>query len=306
MPHLDRLFTAFASFPAPVRGAAWMLLASLGFTVMNATIRVLSEELPAFEIVFLRNFAGLLLMLPWIARSGLSVLQTSRHQLYLWRSAVGFVAMLCWFSAIGMMPLAEATAVSFTGPIFSTIAAVLLLGEVVRVRRVSAMIVGLIGALIVLRPGFEAVGLAQILVLGNAIIGGTNAVLVKQLTRTESSSAIVTYMTLYTTPMALLPALFVWVMPSWTAIFWVTVLGLSGVFAHQALTRAFAAAETTLVITFDYVRLPLTALIAWIAFSEVPDLWTWIGGALIIGSTVYIAHREHVVARERALAQQQK
>src|SRR5262245_5646294 len=130
MPQYERLCAAFAAVPAPTRGAAWMLFASLMFTFMNATIRVLSTELPAFEIVFFRNLFGFIFMMPWLARAGASVLQTRYHWLYAWRAGVSYLAMLCWFSAVALMPLAAATAVTFTGPIFATMAAVLMLGEV--------------------------------------------------------------------------------------------------------------------------------------------------------------------------------
>ena len=137
------------------------------------------------------------------------------------------------------------------------------------------------------------------LILGNAVIGAIGAVTVKQLTRTESSSVIVTYMTLYTTPIALIPALFVWVTPSWSAMGWMLGLGLFGLTAHNAFTRAFAVADTALVMAFDYARLPFIALLGWLAFGEAPDRWTWIGSLIIIGSTIYIAQREAVLARRR-------
>jgi drug/metabolite transporter (DMT)-like permease len=300
MPAYTRLAAAFAAAPAPIRGAAWMLLAAVMFTCMNGTIRVLTEELPAAQVVFFRNLFGLMFMLPWLLRNGLSMLQSKNQWLHVGRAAIAYLSMLCWFSAVSLMPLAEATAVTFTGPIFSTIAAVLILGEVVRVRRWSAMAVGLAGTIVVLRPGFDAIGLPELLVLGNAVIGGVGTVMVKHLTRTESASAIVTFLTAYTTPLALIPALFVWVTPSWTAAAWVLVMSFVAVIAHYALTRAFAVADTSFVMAFDYARLPLVALMAWLAFGEAPDLWTWIGGAMIIGSVIYIAHREAVLARENA------
>ena len=299
MPPHARIAAAFHALPASVRAAIWMTFAALCFTGMNGTIRMVSDELPAFEIVFLRNLIGVGFMLPWVARNGANVLQTNRHRLYLFRALIAFTAMSCWFAGVTMMPLAEATAVSFTGPIFSTAAAAVLLGETVRIRRITAMAVGLVGVLVVLRPGFQAIGVAQMLILGNAVIGAIGAVTVKQLTRTESSSVIVTYMTLYTTPIALIPALFVWVTPSWSAMGWMLGLGLFGLTAHNAFTRAFAVADTALVMAFDYARLPFIALLGWLAFGEAPDRWTWIGSLIIIGSTIYIAQREAVLARRR-------
>jgi drug/metabolite transporter (DMT)-like permease len=250
-------------------------------------------------VVFFRNFAGFAFMLPWLCRTGLSALRTDHTRYYLGRSFMGFLSMLLWFTALAMMPLAEATALSFTSPLFATIFAVLLLHEVVRARRWSATVIGFLGAMIILRPGMESLGLAHWLVLASSALGGLNAILIKQLTRTENANAIVTYMTLYIIPMSLVPALFVWTMPplhTWPLI---ALLGFIATLGHQAMTRAFAATDTTIVMSFDYARLPFVAVIAWFAFGEVPDLWTWVGAAVIVGASTYIAHREAVVARTR-------
>jgi drug/metabolite transporter (DMT)-like permease len=238
-------------------------------------------------------------MLPWLVHVGFSALRTDHHRYYLGRSFLGFMSMLLWFYALAFMPLAEATALSFTSPLFATSFAVVLLHEVVRARRWTATIIGFLGAMIILRPGMSDLDLAHALVLGSSALAGVNAILVKQLTRSESANAIVTYMTLYILPMSLVPALFVWVMPplhTWPLI---VALGLLATLAHQAMTRAFVATDTSVVMSFDYGRLPFVALIAWIVYGEVPDLWTWVGAAVIVGASTYIAHREAANARAR-------
>lgn len=274
-----------------------MIGACFCFAAMNGIIRYLAAEMHSFEIVFFRNLAGFAFMVPWLLRTGFSGLRTDFHRLYLGRSFMGLLSMLAWFSALAMMPLAEATALSFTAPLFATIFAVILLGEVVRARRWTATVIGFLGAMIVLRPGFIELGTAHALVIASAALAGFNATLVKQLTRTESANAIVTYMTLYIIPMSLIPALFVWVMPPWHTVPWIVLLGLVATLGHQALTRAFAATDTSLVMSFDFGRLPFVAVIAWLAFDESPDIWTWIGAAVIVGSSVYIARRESTLMR---------
>ncbi|MBI3452344.1 MAG: DMT family transporter [Rhodospirillales bacterium] len=274
-----------------------MTAAAACFAAMNALIRQLATDLPALEIVFFRNFAGLAFMLPWLIRHGPSALRTNHHRLYLGRSAIGFASMVMWFTALTMMPLAEATALSFTAPLFATLAAAVLLHETVRLRRWTATVVGFLGAMIVLRPGFDTVGIAQILVLGSTATAGINAVMVKQLTRTEPASAIVTYMTLYIVPLSLVPALFVWVMPPLHSLPWIILLGLFATLGHQAMTRAFAATDTSVIMPFDFARLPFVAVIAWFAFGEAPDIWTWVGAAVIVAATAYIAQREAAIAR---------
>lgn len=294
----SRLLSGLTALPGPILGGLWMTLACMGFAGMNVIIRQLSLDMHPFQVVFFRNLGGLAFMLPWLAHVGFSALRTDHHRYYLGRSFLGFMSMLLWFYALALMPLAEATALSFTAPLFATIFAVILLHEVVRARRWTATIIGFLGAMIILRPGVSELGLAHAMVLGSSALAGVNAILVKQLTRSESANAIVTYMTLYILPMSLVPALFVWVMPPLHTIPLIVALGLLATIGHQAMTRAFAATDTSVVMSFDYGRLPFVALIAWFVYGEVPDLWTWIGAAVIVGASTYIAHREAARARQ--------
>ncbi len=292
-----RLLSTLRTLPGPLKGGLWMTGACLCFAGMNVIIRQLTYDMHPFEVVFFRNLAGLAFMLPWLCRAGTTGLRTDHHRYYLGRSFIGFLSMLFWFTALAMMPLAEATALSFTAPLFATIFAVVLLHEVVRARRWTATAIGFLGTMIILRPGFTDLGMAHALVIASSALAGINASLVKQLTRTESANAIVTYMTLYIVPMSLIPALFVWVTPPWHTVPWIVALGLVATLGHQAMTRAFAATDASVVMSFDFARLPFVALIAWLVFGEVPDVWTWVGAAVIVGASTYIAHREASVAR---------
>jgi drug/metabolite transporter (DMT)-like permease len=293
----DAARARFEALPGPLRGALLMTVAAAAFAGMNAIIRALSFELHPFQSAFFRVVAGLAFMLPWLAHAGISALATASHKLYASRALMGYISMLCWFSALALMPVAEATALSFTSPLFATVAAALLLGEIVRLRRWSATIVGFVGAMVVIRPGFETIEFAHLLVLASAALGGWNAITVKQLTRTDNPNVIVLYMTIYLTPMSLIPALFVWQTPSWHALGLVFVMGVLATIGHQTFTRALAACEASFVLPFDFVRLPMVAFIAYLAFGESPDIWTWIGGGIIVAATVYIARREAQLAR---------
>lgn len=296
----DDARTRFGGLSGAVKGALLMTLAAAGFAAMNVTIRAMNQELHPFQTAFLRCAAGCAFMLPWLARTGFSGLRTASHRLYFSRALVGYASMLCWFTALAALPVAEATALSFTSPLFATAAAALLLGEVVRRRRWFATIVGFCGAMVVLRPGFDAVSFAHLLVLASAALGGWNSITVKQLTRTDNPNAIILYMTLYLVPMSAIPASFVWQWPSTHAWLLACLLGLFATLAHQSFTRALAACEASYVLPFDFTRLPTVALLAYLVFGEVPDLWTWVGGAIIVGATVYIARREaQIAAAER-------
>lgn len=285
------------ALPGPLQGAILMTVAAGAFAGMNILIRALSFELHPFQISFLRVVSSLVFMMPWLAHAGLSALASASHKLYLSRAIVGYASMLCWFTSLSLLPVSEATALSFTAPLFATAAAALLLGEIVRARRWTATIIGFLGAMVVIRPGFQAVELAHVLVLASAALGGWNTITVKQLTRTEAANVIVIYMTLYLTPMSLLPALFVWQWPTLDAWLMVAALGLCGIVGHQTFTRALAACDASYVLPFDFARLPMVAIIAYFAFAEIPDPWTWVGGGIIVASTVYIARREASLAR---------
>jgi drug/metabolite transporter (DMT)-like permease len=288
---------AVTGLPAPVRGALWMCAAATAFALMVTLVRHLTDGLHPLQVVFFRTAFGLLAMLPWLLRQGFGVMRTSRLRLHLLRALIGIFAMVGWFTTLSLMPLAEATALSFTAPIFTSVLAVLLLGEVMRARRWSATMIGFLGALVIVRPGFAAIQPAALLAIATAAIWASSTVLIKVMARTESAGAITTYMVLLTTPMTLLAALFVWQNPSLEQLAIAALLGAAGSAGHTCMSRALAAADATLVAPFDYLRLPIVALIAFVAFGEVPSVWVWIGGTVIAASSIYIAHREAAPGR---------
>jgi S-adenosylmethionine uptake transporter len=282
-----------------MRGGAFMIVSALNFALMAGAIRYLADRVHPFEMAFFRNLFSLLFMAPWVLRAGLSGLRTSSVRKYGLRGLASIVAMLCWFYGLAMMPIAEATALSFTAPIFASIGAILFLGERMGVRRWSAIVVGFVGAMIILRPGLSAVSLPALVVLGGSAAVAASIIMVKILSRTEPTSLIVAYMGIYLVPMSLVPALFVWTTPTGTDWLWLIFIGAVATFGQLAITSAYAAAEATVVLPFDYTRLLFAALIGFVAFGEVPDTWTWLGAAVIAASAIYIAHREALRARAK-------
>lgn len=288
-----------ATLSAPAQGALWMAGAAVCFSGMIVLIRLATDALHPFQVAFFRNLFALLFILPWVLRSGFGALKTRRLGDYTWRAITGLIAMLSWFLALSMMPMAEAVALSFTAPLFATIGAALFLNEIVRARRWSATAIGFLGVLVIVRPGVEAVSMPALLVLLSALGAAVSMLFVKSLSRTEPSTAMVAYMGIFLTPMSLVPALFVWEWPSWPVLgFMVGVAGLATI-AHLCFTHAMHLADASAVIPLDYLRLPLVALFGWALFGERMDLWSWSGAAIIIASTLYIARREAIVARER-------
>ncbi|MFO0989679.1 MAG: DMT family transporter [Alphaproteobacteria bacterium] len=283
-----------------VAGGAWMLTACVLFAIMTGLVRQVSDSgMHPWEVAFFRNLFGLLVMAPWIARAGIAGLRTARLPLYTLRAFVGMVSMLCWFWSVALMPITEATALGFTAPFFVTILAAVILKEVVRLRRWAAVIVGFVGALVILRPGFSDLpALGAAVALGAAATQAASTIMIKTLSRTESPNAIVAYMTIYLTPMSLVPALFVWATPSWEQIGWMFLVGLFGTAAHLCYTRALKAADASAIVPVDFARLVFVAIIGMVFFSQIPSVWTWIGAAVIFASGIYVIRRETIAARE--------
>ena len=231
-------------------------------------------------------------MLPLVTYSGFDTLRMQRPKLFFLRAAIGTIGMYCGFTALTLIPLAEATALNFTTPLFVTIGAVIFLGEVIRARRIAAICVGFLGTLIILQPGITDVSVGSILALVNALTIAMASLIVKLLTRTETQQAIVTWMVLLQVPIALIPSIWVWQWPDLTewALLW--GVALCGTLAHICFTRACSKTDITALQPLEFIKLPFAVVLAWIIFSELPGLWTWIGGAIIFASTVYITRRE--------------
>jgi drug/metabolite transporter (DMT)-like permease len=201
-----------------------------------------------------------------------------------------------------MLPLADVTALSFTAPLFATVGAALLLSEHVGARRWTATLVGFFGALVIIRPGAGTFTGASLVALASAVAIAAAQLSVKSLSRTEHPNAIVLIMGLLMTPMSLFPAAFVWTWPNWSTFLWLLLLGLVATIGQVFLVRAMQAADASAVMPFDFSRLIFASALGWLMFGERPDAWTWVGAAIIVAATVYIARREANLARQTRAA----
>lgn len=270
-----------------------MLVAGLFFSAMHTAIRhVAVDGIHAFEIAFFRNLFGLLVILPWIIRYGLGTLKTRRINLHILRATVSTGAMLATFYAFTIAPLAQVTALGFAAPIFATLLAVLVLGEKVGFHRWSAILTGFVGTLVAVRFGFSGIELGPALAISAAVGSGINIAIVKVLGRTESAVTITAYMSLLIAPASLIPATFVWTWPNLSQLAWMAFIGIAGNIGQILLVQALHDGDTNVVMPFDYMRLLWVAILAFFAFGEAPDAYTWAGGTIIFASAAYIAYRE--------------
>jgi drug/metabolite transporter (DMT)-like permease len=265
--------------------------------MMNVLIRIAAHAMHPFEVAFFRCLFGLVFILPWIVRSGPLLLRSRNRGFFLLRAGVGLVSMATWFYGITVVPLATATAVNFTAPLFATVAAALVLHEDVRLRRWSAVVIGFAGVLVIMRPASAPLDVNLLLLLLSAATAAMNNITVKFLARTETPSRIVAFFMVYLTPLSLIPALFVWQWPAPSTFLALIGLGGLGTIAHLSVARALAAADASACAPFEFARLPFAALIGFACFGEITDLWTWVGAAIIAVSSIYVAYREARLAR---------
>jgi drug/metabolite transporter (DMT)-like permease len=283
----------------PALTAALLMVAAAAVTSMQGLlIRVAADSgIHAFEIAFFRSFFGFVAMAVVVLATTRRVPRVTALRPLGGSSLFHLMAMLSFFYGMAMMPLAESAALTFTAPLFGTLAAALFLGERVHARRWIAILVGFLGVLVVLRPGMVPVGIGPALVLFSTVAFAGVTVLVKRMTATEATTSVVFYQSLFVSVLTLPAALPVWTTPDPTMLAWLALIGALSTAGWLCFTRAFALADASALLPLEFTRLPFVALLGYLAFGEVPDVWVWVGAAVIFASGLAIAHRENAAAR---------
>ena len=277
---------------ATTKAALWMSAAIVLFSTMTVLLRMLTATIPVHEMIFVRGVVSMILMAPMLYRQGPRSLVTRRFSLLMGRGALTSLGLVTWIYALAYIPLAEAVALHFTLPLFGVVLAVIFLRERSDAHRWAATIIGFLGALVILRPGIAAVNVVSLMVLVSALAYAGTGIVTKVLVRTESSAAIVFYVSAFTAVAFAAPSLIAWAAP--TAAEWgmLIAIGALNVTGQSCLNRALFAADASFVLPFDFLRLPFAAVAGLVLFAEVPDLWTIVGAAIIFGATWYVTWRE--------------
>ena len=286
--------------PDALRGMALVLFATFCGAAQQAVTRALADELHPFELVFFRFFFGFLVLAPVLLRHGLKPLVTRRPGLHALRGVLQVVTLMMVFMGLSMTELATVAALQFSAPLFSTVLALVFLGEVVRARRMTALGLGFAGMLVIVRPGFGAIEPGAVLILISALFFAFIIILIKVMARTESSLTMTLHLNLLTLPIAFVAMLPFWRMPSLDQWPWLVGLGIAGSLSNFSFTQALKEAELTAVLPFEFTKLIFSALIGYWVFAEIPDAWTWVGGAMIFLAVTYIAYRERGLRNAKA------
>lgn len=281
-------------------GIGFDLSAVVCFAVVDVLAKWLGEDYPAVQILFFRYFFGLLPVAVFVWRSGgVANLRTRRLPLHILRASLLFVALLLFFEALQHLPLAEAIAVAFTAPLFVTALAGPLLGEAVDARRWGAVIVGFLGAVIMVQPGSASFRPEALLVLGSAFAFSLLVMLTRRMTRTETNVALLSYSTLFAGAWSLPFLPFVWQAPATGDVKLFVAIGLIGGVAAFCIIQAYRHAPVSVLAPFDYTALIWGALFGWLIWREQPGVAVWIGAAIVSAAGVYIARREAGVRSRR-------
>ncbi|MEM7408160.1 MAG: DMT family transporter [Pseudomonadota bacterium] len=286
------LSARFATLPGNVRGAFWMLLASVGFTGMAVSIKLAGQTMPVFELVVLRAVFALVVISPAIFRAERGFFKSSRPGAHVVRSLFGICGVTTMMLALTHLDLALATTLSFTRTLFMIVLAVLFLNEVIRWRRTGATLIGFAGVVICIAPGgagFDPWTLVGVLA---AVFAAGVTTMIKRLTSTEPPLRILVWSYVIMTLIALGPALWTWRTPGLLELGYIALMGVFSAWGQSCMVTALKAGEVTAVAPFEYSRLVFAAAIGFFIFAEVPTGAAWFGTALIVGSTLYIAVRE--------------
>jgi len=293
--------------PPNIQGALWLVSGGFIFTSNSAMIRLLSAEIESVQTAFFRAVFSVLLLAPMMLNGRVKPWQSERIQGHFWRTAMGTTSMVLGFYAVSMLPLADATAIAFSQPMFSVVVAALIAGEKVRWRRWSATIVGFAGVLVMVRPGAGVFDWAAAWPLAAAVLYAAAMMSIRKLGSTEPSTTIVFHFTAFATlaslltiPLGLSDPAQAWVMPSDPReIMLIVVIGVFGGIAQIFMTMAYQRARAATVASFDYTALVYGFLLGWMFFAEVPDAYLIVGGLIVVAAGIYIIHRETVVARQQ-------
>jgi drug/metabolite transporter (DMT)-like permease len=283
--------------PPVLRGPFYMIVAGFGWVTMMIFVRILADRFSTFELLFFRNLVGVVVIVPWLVRGGMSVFRTQRLGLHALRTLLAYVGMFGLFYAVGRIALGDVVALSFTQPLFIVVLAGILLAETISRRRWLATAAGFAGVLVIVRPGFAEVGAATLAVLGSAAVYGGSNICIKVLMRTDTPTQALAWVNVMMLPLSAAPAAWTWVTPNAVDAVLLLGVGIGGAIGVFFVSHAYRAADASAVVPYDFLRLPVTPAAAFVAFGEAVDEWTWAGAAIIFAAIYSLARLEAAATR---------
>ncbi|MEI9923325.1 MAG: DMT family transporter [Bradyrhizobium sp.] len=269
--------------PSKLKAALWMAGWLCLMLAVAVAARESLREVNVFQLMQMRCVLGFVMLYPLVLMSGgFAAMKTARPLQHVTRSFIHYAAQIGWFFALTLIPLGQVVSIEFTMPIWTAILAASFLGERMTVWKIAAIVLGVIGVIVIVRPSTGEVNPGQLIALFAAVGFGISVAMLKSLTRTESTVAIIFWMLVIQSVAGLIPTIYVWVWPSAAVWGWLAVVAFCGTFSHYCMARAMLHADATVVLPMDFLRVPLTATVGWLIYAERLDMFTVLGAALIL------------------------
>ena len=284
-------------WPASFQCAFWIVFSGVLTTIQLGIVKLIADDLNVFEILFVRALFSLLFVVPLLIGNARILLRPVRWGICLLCGILAFVANVCFYFAAQHLPIADITAIHFLRPIFAAILASIILGEIIRGSRAIALLAGLVGAAIVIRPGLVELNIGVLFVFGVVAVQSWNPINRRMLAKSEHPDTIAVWNPLIILPLALIPTIFVWIPPTLEQIGWMAAIGILEMLNQRVLARAYFQGEAVVVVALHYTRLPIAAIVGFLMFGDIPELWIWVGGAVIAGAAIYLAWKEGAATR---------
>jgi drug/metabolite transporter (DMT)-like permease len=285
--------------PSKPKAALWMAGWLSLMLIVAVAGRETTRELNVFQIMEVRSVLGFFMLYPLVHFSGgFAAMKTQRPLQHVGRNLVHYAAQLGWFFALTLIPLGQVVSIEFTMPIWTAILAASYLGERLTGWKIMAIVLGLVGVAVIVRPGTSAINPGQLIALAAAVGFGVSIAMMKSLTRTESTVAIIFWMIVIQSTAGFFPAIYWWQWPSAYAWGWMVVIAFCGTFSHFCMARAMLYADATIVVPMDFLRVPLSATAGWLLYAERLDIYTVLGAILILtGNLLNLKSADRAPAR---------
>ena len=297
---MRRLAKAIDSWPAVIQCTFWVLISGTLMVVQLGIVRMIANNIDVFEIVFFRALFSCLFIAPLIMSNPTVLLRPNRPVIMGLCGMLAFGAGVFFYFAAKHMPIADITAIHFSRPIFAAILATIVLKEAIRGARTIAILGGFVGAAIIIRPGMVDFNVGIFFVFGVVAVQTWNPINRRLLSQSEHPDTVAVWTQLIVLPLAFLPALYFWTTPTWELLGWMATIGLLEMLNQRVLARAYAQGETVVVLALHYTRLPLAAIVGYLMFGEVAEVWIWVGGAVIAAAALQLAQHERKVEMQKA------
>lgn len=288
----NRLSSAFSGLSDAVQCGLLIFVSGFLMSGQLVIVRSIGEDISVFEIIFFRALVGLLAISGVVANNARLHLRPNRPGLAILCGSLAFLASVFFYLAAQELPIADITAIHFLRPVFAAVVAAIVLGEAWRGSRVGAIVAGVIGAAIIIRPGFVELNIGVLYVLGVVAVQSWNPINRKLLSKSDHPDTVAVWNVLTILPLAGLATCFFWTTPSWSQLGWMTVIGLLEIGNQRILGRAYIRGDAIVVVALHYTRLPIAAFLGFVVLAEFPDVWVWLGGGIIAAASIYLTTQE--------------